>query len=176
MFSFMLMNLEQEILKEHSKQNIVRLAQWIGNDKERFKLLMDLFLKGEYRATQLSAWLVSHVADQHPALLEPYLDKMLKRMMETGVHVAVKRNVLRILQFIEVPRRLYGKVAKLCFDFLKSNEPIAVRVFSMTVLANIAQHEPDLKKELRLIIEQRMEWEGAAFQSRAKKILKELSI
>lgn len=168
-------NLEQEILKEHSKQNVLRLTTWIGSDKKRFKELMELFLKGEYRVTQLSAWLVSHVADRHPELLEPYLDKMLKRMMEPEVHVAVKRNVLRILEFIEVPRRLHGRVATLCFDFLESNEPIAVRVFSMTVLANIAQHEPDLKKELRLIIEQRMPWEGPAFQSRAKRVLKQLS-
>ena len=171
----MQLNIEQEILKEHSKQNIVRLANWVGADKKRFKELMELFLKGEYRVTQLSAWLVSHVADRHPELLDPYLDKMLKRMMEPGVHVAVKRNVLRILQFIEVPPRLYGKVANLCFDFLESNEPIAVRVFSMTVLANIALREPDLKKELRLIIEQRMPWEGGAFQSRAKRVIKQLS-
>lgn len=169
------MNLEAEILKEHSKRNIVRLALWVGNDRKRFDELMQVFLKGEYRVTQLSAWLVSHVADRHPSLLQPYLEKMLTRMMEPGVHVAVKRNVLRILQFVEMPKRLYGKVAVLCFDFLESNEPIAVRVFSMTVLANIAKHEPDLKKELRLIIEQRMEWECAAFQSRARKVLRQLS-
>jgi hypothetical protein len=169
------MNLEQEILKEHSKQNIVRLAQWIGSDKKRFMLLMDVFLEGEYRVTQLSAWLVSHVADKHPELLAPYIDKMLKRMMESNVHVAVKRNVLRILQFVELPKRLYGKVAAHCFDFLESNEPIAVRVFSMTVLANIAKHEPDLKNELRLIIEKRMPWEGAGFKARGKKVLKQLN-
>jgi hypothetical protein len=173
------MNLQAEILKEHSskrspsdKRNTVRLAQWVGTDKSRFKELMELFLKGEYRVTQRSAWIVRHCAQQHPHLLAPYLEPMLKRMMEPGVHVAVKRNVIGILQDIEIPRRLYGKVASLCFGFLESNEPIAVRVFSMTVLANIAQHEPDLKKELRLIIEQRMPWEGPAFRARGKKVLK----
>ncbi len=169
------MNLEAEILKEHSKRNTVRLAAWVGADKKRFKELMDLFLKGEYRVTQRSAWIVRHCAEKHPKLVEPYLDTMLERMMEQGVHVAVKRNVIGILQDIEIPKKLYGKVASLCFDFFESNEPIAVRVFSMTVLATIAKHEPDLKKELRLIIEQRMPWEGAAFQSRAKRTLKELS-
>ena len=167
-------NLEQEILKEHSKQNVVRLANWVGADKKRFKELMELFLKGEYRVTQRSAWIVRHCTEQHPKLIEPYLTDMLKRMMEPGVHDAVKRNVVGILQDIDIPRKLWGKIAVMCFDFLESNEPIAVRVFSMTVLANIAQHEPDLKKELRLIIEQRMPWEGGAFQSRAKRTLKQL--
>ena len=135
---------------------------------------MELFLKGEYRVTQRSAWIVRYCAEKHPKLIEPFLQPMLKRMMEPEVHVAVKRNVIGILQDIEIPKKLWGKVAKLCFDFLESSEPIAVRVFSMTVLANIAQHEPDLKKELWLIIEQRIPWEGPAFQSRAKKVLKQL--
>lgn len=168
------MNLESEILKEHSKHNTVRLAVWVGSSKKRFKRLMELFLKGEYRVTQRSAWIVRHCAEQHPQLIEPYLTDMLKRMMEPDVHVAVKRNVIGILQDIDIPKKLWGKIAVTCFDFLESNEPIAVRVFSMTVLANIAQHEPDLKKELRLIIEQRMLWEGPAFQARAKRTLKQL--
>jgi hypothetical protein len=169
------MNLASEILKEHSKHNTIRLAHWVGSDKSRFKELMELFLKGEYRVTQRAAWIVRHCAEQHPHLIAPYLEPMLKRMMEPGVHVAVERNVIGILQDIEIPKTLWGRIAQICFDFLESNEPIAVRVFSMSVLANIAQHEHDLKKELRLIIEQRMEWEGAAFQSRAKRVLKQLA-
>lgn len=168
------MNLESEILKEHSKRNTLRLTAWVGSSKKRFKQLMELFLNGEYRVTQRSAWIVRHCAEQHPKLIEPYINKMLDRMLEPGVHVAVKRNVIGILQDIDIPKKLWGKVAMLCFDFLESNEPIAVRVFSMTVLANIAQHEPDLKKELRLIIEQRMPWEGQAFQARAKRTLMQL--
>jgi hypothetical protein len=169
------MDLEAEILKEHSKHNTVRLAKWVGADKKRFKQLMELFLNGEYRVTQRSAWIVRHCAERHPQLIEPFLEPMLKRMMEPDVHDAVKRNVIGILQEIEIPKKLWGRVAQACFDFLESNAPIAVRVFSMTVLANIAKHEPDLKHELRLIIEQRMPWEGAAFQSRGKKVLKQLS-
>lgn len=168
------MNLEAEILKEHSKHNAVRLATWVGGNAKRFSKLMRLFLKGKYRVTQRAVWIVSHVAESHPELLEPYFNSMLKRMMEPNVHVAVKRNVIRILQFITVPQRLSGKVASLCFDFLESNEPVAVRVFSMTVLANIARDEPDLKRELRLIIEQRLPWEGAAFRARARHVLKQL--
>ncbi len=54
------MNLESEILEEHSKRNTIRLAKWIGSDKKRFKELMKIFLKGEYRVTQRSAWILMH--------------------------------------------------------------------------------------------------------------------
>ena len=170
------MNLEQEILKEHSKRNTVRLATWVGGDKQRFKELMELFLKGEYRVTQRSAWIVQHCAAKHPELISPYLNKMIDRMVEQGVHVAVKRNGLRILQDIDVPKRLMGKVATICFDlFASQQEPIAVRCFSMTVIANIARQEPDLRNELRLMIEQQMPWGSGGLRARGKHILKKLS-
>jgi hypothetical protein len=169
-------NLEAEILKEHSKRNTLRLARWIGSDSARFALLMDLFLKGEYRVTQRSAWIVAQCADNHPQLILPYLHKMIERMLEPGVHVAVKRNVVRILQRIEIPKKLVGKVATVCFDLLASQkEPIAVRCFSMTVLANIAKQEPDLTNEIRLLIEQQMPWGSAGFRARGRKILTQLS-
>lgn len=169
------MNLEEQILKEHSKHNTVRIARWIGNDKKRFRQLMDLFMKGEYRVTQRSAWIVSHCADEHPALILPYLNKMIARMMEPDVHIAVRRNVVRLLQNIEIPPSLAGKVATICFELLASQkEPVAVKCFSMTVLANIAKQEPDLKNEIRLMIEQQMPWGTGGFQSRGKRILREL--
>jgi hypothetical protein len=167
------MDLESEILKEHSKRQAVRIASWISKDKKRFRQLMTLFLKGEYRITQRSAWIVSLCSDKHPELIRPYLKQMIRRMQEPGVHDAVKRNVIRILQFIEIPDALLGEVTTVCFDYLVSpNEPIAVRVFSMTVLGNIAQKEPDLKHELQLIIEQQLTYGSLGFCSRAKKVMK----
>jgi hypothetical protein len=168
-------NLEAEILKEHSKRQTVRLARWIGSDKQRFRQLMSMFLNGEYRVTQRSAWILSTCAENHPTLIRPYLGKLIKKMQEPGVHDAVKRNVVRILQFVEIPERLLGEVATVCFNYLTSpSEPIAVRVFSMTVLANIAQKEPGLKNELRLVIEQQLLHGGMAFCSRARKVIKTL--
>jgi hypothetical protein len=170
------MHLESQILKEHSKRNTVRIARWIGADKKRFRQLMNLFLNGEYRVAQRSAWIVSHCADKHPALLSPFLDMMIDRMLEPGVHGAVKRNVVRLLQNREIPKELTGKVATVCFDLLASQqEPIAVRCFSMTVLANISRYEPDIRNELRLTIEHNMPWSTAGFHARGKKILKQLN-
>jgi len=169
------MNLESEILREHSKHQCVRITKWIGTDKRRFKKLMDFFLTGKYRITQRAAWIIQHCADEHPELVIPYIERMVDRMIEANVHEAVKRNVVRILQDVEIPRRLAGKVATVCFDWLASaKEPIAVKVFSMSVLANIAKQEPDLKNEIRILIEQQMPVGSAGFKSRGKKVLRQL--
>lgn len=169
------MNLESEILRECSKRQCVRIAKWVGTDKRRFRELMDLFLKGDYRTTQRAAWIVNHCADEHIELVIPYINRMMDRMLEANVHVAVKRNVVRVLQDIDIPRQLAGKVATLCFEMLASaKEPVAVKVFSMTVLANIAQQEPELKNEIRILVEQQMPTGSAGFKSRGMKILRQL--
>ncbi|MGA9405830.1 MAG: hypothetical protein WBW71_01730 [Bacteroidota bacterium] len=169
------MNLEAEILREHSKRQSLRIAKWVGRDKRRFRELMALFLKGEYRVTQRAAWIVKHCADEHAELVVPYFNRMIDRMLEPGVHVAVKRNVIRILQDVEIPRRLAGKIATVCVElFGAAKEPIAVKVFSMTVLANIARQEPELKNEIRILIEQQMPTGSAGFRSRGMKIVQQL--
>ncbi len=166
------MNLEAEILREHSKRQATRIAEWVGSDRKRFKQLMGLFLKGEYRVTQRSAWIVNICAEKHPVLIRPYIGKMIRRMQQPDVHDAVRRNVIRILQFVEIPRALLGTVATVCFNYLASPEqPIAVKVFSMTVLGNIARKEPDLKRELLLVIDQQLQYAGAGFRSRAKRVM-----
>jgi hypothetical protein len=91
------------------------------------------------------------------------------------VHDAVKRNVVRLLQFIEIPKQLQGLTADICFRFFHNKrEPIAVRVFSMTVLSNLAKKLPELKNELIPLIEDQLPYGSAGFISRGRKVLREL--
>ena len=102
--------------------------------------------------------------------------EMIRRAEEPGVHVAVRRNVVRLLQFVEIPRQLQGEVVNLCFTFLTAiDSPVAVKVFSMSVLANIAKKEPDLRNEIRPLIEQMLPYGSPGIRSRATKVLKQLS-
>jgi hypothetical protein len=49
---------------------------------------------------------------------------------------------------------------------------VAIKAFALTVLQNLSAVYPDIKPELKLIIEERWPHETAAFHSRARKILK----
>ncbi|WP_343703042.1 hypothetical protein [Chitinophaga sp.] len=170
------MHLREEILKENSRAQTLRIAHWVGKDPERTAALAHLFLHDEYRVVQRAAWILSYVASSHPSLLQPHLPQMVARMGDPGIPVAVKRNVVRILQFMTVPEALQGPVMDYCFRFLEDPaETIAVRAFSMTVLANLAQQYPDIRHEIILLIEEQLR-EGASpgFRSRAKKTLAQL--
>jgi len=46
----------------------------------------------------------------------------------------------------------------------------------MTVLANITKKEPELLKELRVLVHQMLPYGAPAFRARAKKIFKDLDL
>lgn len=158
----------------HSKVQAVKIAMYVGEDKDRFKELMGLFLGDEYRITQRAAWPLGICAEEHPKLIIPYLNKLADNLKK-DVPDAVKRNTVRIFQNVEIPEKLMGKITDICFDYLATpSEAIAVRAYAMTVLFNITKKQPELKKELKILLEDQLPYGSAGFLSRAKKVLKAL--
>ena len=96
-------------------------------------------------------------------------------LSKPGIHDAVKRNITRFLQFITIPKKFQGAVVDICLEYLANpKEAIAVRVFSMTVLTNMATENPELKNEIVPLIEDQLPFASAGFRSRAKRTLKQL--
>ena len=170
------MDLESEILSVRSKVDAVRVADWVGADRRRFNQLMKQFLEGEYRVAQQSAWILGVCYDRHPWLITPWLGAIVKRIQEPGVHDGVIRNAIRILQCVEIPKELLGTVVALCFEYLNSYDtPIAVKAFSMTVLANAVDREPALQNELNASLTLLLQSPSAAVRARARMMLERLA-
>lgn len=166
------MDIRQALMTEHSKQQTMAIVEYIGEDPKRFAELMKVFFAGDYRLTQRAAWPMNYCAELHPKLILPYLPKLLDCLEREDMHDAVRRNVVRLLQYIEIPKRLTGKVYSHCIDLLDdADQPAAVRAFAMTVATRIAKSEPDLINELRLIVSKHLPHATAAFRARAKQVL-----
>jgi hypothetical protein len=169
------MKLRDTILAEHSKAQTNKIVKWIGKSQERFDQLFRLFLNDEYRVTQRAAWPLSYAVKNHPELIRKHLGKLIKNLEKKGLHDSVKRNSVRILRDLAIPERYHGQVMNTCFRFIESlDEAVAIKAFSLIILEKLLPQYPDIKNELKLIIEERWEHESAAFKSRAKKILKKL--
>ena len=167
------MNLREQILKEHSKSNCDKIVRWVGKNQQRFDELFYLFLNDEYRVVQRAAWPLSYAVIAHPQLIQKHFGKLLKNLEKPGVHAAVKRNTVRLLQDTEIPKRFQGRVMDLCFKYISEpKEPVAIKAFSITVLDNLSVIYPEIIPEIKLLVEQRYPHETAAFKSRARKFLK----
>jgi hypothetical protein len=170
------MNLVETLAKEHSKAQCNLVVRYVGKDAGRFRRLVEVFLGGPYRITQRAAWPLSYCVQFHPELIRPHLKAILQNLKRPGASDSVKRNTIRLLQFIEIPKRLHGLTATVCFQlFQNQKEAIAIRVFSMTVLAQIARDQPALKNELKIMIEDQLPYAAPAFVARSRKILKQLT-
>ena len=166
------MNIRDALLAEHSKSQTMKIVRYIDGDTVKFRELMNLFLGDTYRLSQRAAWAVNYCAGHNHDLVKPYFNKLIEQLERDDVHVAVRRNVVRMLQFIEIPKRLEGRVFDACYNLLDdANQPVAVRVFAMTVAANIAKNEPELLHELRLVATKYPSLMTAGFRSRARRVL-----
>ena len=77
------MNLQEEILKEHSKAQCLKIVQWVGNSQQHFDELFHLFLTGDYRVTQRAAWPLSYCVEANPSFIKKNFSKLIKQFTTT---------------------------------------------------------------------------------------------
>jgi hypothetical protein len=167
------MDLKKQILKEHSKEQCNKIVNWVGSDKKKFNELFHLFLFGEYRVTQRAAWPLSYCVIAHPDFMEHNYEELLGNLKKPNLHNSIKRNTVRLLQSADIPKKHEGAVMEICFKYLESSdEAVAIKAFSLTVLGRLAKKYPDIVPEIKLIIEEQLPHQSAAFKSRARNFMK----
>lgn len=168
-------NIRTSLINEYSKANTMRLVAYIDCNQTRFDELIDVVLDEDKDLEKRAAWVLGHSGTHCPDLAYKHFRVLIDKLKTPDVGDSAKRNTLRVWQFLEIPEEYIGEVTDMCFDFLMSTkEPIAIKVFSMSILSNIVQKIPELKNELRLVIEDQMPYGSAGFKSRGNKILKGL--
>lgn len=169
------MNLRETILAEHSRHQADKIISWVGNNQQRFDQLFELVLTDETIISQRGAWPLSDLVIRKPGLIKKHLPALLKKLEQKDLHNAITRNGVRVLAVLNTPPKLHGRVMNLCFDYVVDPmEKPAIKANALTVLQNLAKQYPEIRNELRLIIQSQWEHESAAFRSRAAKILKGL--
>ncbi len=167
------MDLKSALLKEHSKAQCTKIVNWVGTDQSRFDDLFSFFLEDEYRVAQRASWPVSYCVTANPMLIKKHWKKLISNLKNPNLHDAVKRNSIRLMQNMEIPAEYQGEIMNICFRFLESpSEALAIKVFSMSVLGNLAGLYPEIKPELKLIIKEQLPDQSAGFKARAKNVLK----
>lgn len=169
------MNVRETIIEEHSKAQCTRIVNYIGNNQQRFDKLVHIFLNDEYQVVQRAAWPMSYSVIAHPSLIKKHLKKIVHNLKKPGIHDAVKRNTVKILQEIVIPKPLQGDVMDICFSHVADPlEPVAVKAISLSILAKLARDYPEIIPEIKLVIYDQLPHQTPAFSSRAKKVLKEI--
>jgi hypothetical protein len=170
------MKIKEALLKEHSKTQMQKIVAYVGDDKKRFAELITLMLTAEYRTGQRAAWPMLYCIENNKDLIKPWFSKMIKKLGEKNIHDAIKRNTLRVLEDVDIPEKYCGTLYDISYAFLHNlKEPIAIRVFALSVLANISKKYPELKTEVIHNAESLLHCGIPALESRSKKVLNQLN-
>lgn len=169
------MNIKKELLTGKSKHKILEVANYIKQNNTKLKELINLLKSEDEFLRYRVAWCLSACYDNKTKGLSLYCDHYFN-LLQKETYSSVKRNILRILQWIEIPENLHGELINLCFIYLHDiNEPTAVKAFSIAILEKMCGFYPDLISETLLVCEPYKSNSSPGIKSRANRIFKILS-
>jgi hypothetical protein len=123
-----------------------------------FGLIMETALEGNDRINWRASWAADKINDFNPGIAADWIGKMVDTL-PTLRHHGKKRQFLKMISLYPISHQQMSFLFEYCLERLSSSEEdVSVRVYSMQILYNISQIEPDLKNELLQIIEQEMEY------------------
>ncbi|MDX2172826.1 MAG: hypothetical protein SFY56_06885 [Bacteroidota bacterium] len=170
------MNIKATLEQSQSKANVLKIIEYIGDDVTRFKELITLFLGTDSLLIQRAAWPLSYVVIQNPKLIKPYFGKFVKILNKEGNHAAVNRNLLKIMEEVEIPQKYQSQLFDTCIKIITNPaNAIACIAFAITVATKICKPYKELSNEFIIVLKHLQSYEQApAISVRIKKAYKTL--
>ena len=133
--------------------------------------LFDSMLGEEVLPARHAAEIIRLVSDKNKNVGLPHINRCLSKL-EDDCQDGVRRCIYRMLQHTDIPEEHQSRALDLSFrDLRDQSQPIAIRVFSMSTIANIAQAYPEIANELIAEITPNLSEQSAGFRNRAMKII-----
>jgi hypothetical protein len=143
-------------------------------DNDLLNDLVSILIGNNTLLSGRASWPAEIISSLYPHLFKPYC-RLLIESLNNKMHDATKRQILKIINRLKIPKTLQGKLISICYEWmLSSNEPYAVRVNAMSLLYTLSISYPELSDELVLTIELLIGTIAPSFDSRAKKILNQI--
>lgn len=119
-------------------------------------------------------WVLGEVCERAPELIAPVLPRFFAIRQDLKFP-GYDRSLAKWFWLCGIPEEIEGEVVEQLFEWMLDPQiKVAVKVFSMSALADIAKKYPELGAELRLIIEEQIEDGSAGYKSRGRKVLAKL--
>ncbi len=150
------MELEQLLRLEASRRNIDQIINMVIEHKELFDQLWSIYLQNKNPESRRAAWAIDLLNEMGLFINSNHVREIVAFLPKLK-HLGMKRHSLRILECKEISIDDIGTVADICFKWLEAPESsVAVKMYSMKILAKISEKEPLISRELIDIIELQM--------------------
>lgn len=166
----------EDLLFDSSRKTADRAVKIVGNDPERFKIVLDFALQDKPQFAMRASRVVNLVANQYPELLEPYIFELAKNLHKFK-SIGLKRGIAKAFseQNFKYDEDSAGWLVNICFEWLNDpGEAIALKIYSMEILYRISNSYPEIKPELISSIENEIPKNFPSIRGRGKRLLKRL--
>lgn len=169
------MDIRTQLLSELSRANVDFTIHCLGNDKDHFRELINIILNEKDPLPMRASWVAEGITATYPDLINPYVKDLITKLRKFS-HPGTMRNILKIFSRMELNKKFHGEIADICFDWIADDsKPVAIKVHSMQILANLSRMYPELQNELLELIDEQIPRSSAGFKSCARKIKIQIS-
>ena len=162
----------------------LKYAQIVLENPHLFKSLLEIAFDETNEASVRISWVLDFVIREKLELIYPHLDYFTDHI-STVKHNSIVRPMAKICEILaltynsknssEIKKHLkkthIDKMITTGFDWLISDQKVAVKAYTMDTLYVFGKEKPWVYKELKLILEQEISNGSPAYKARGKKIL-----
>lgn len=158
-----------------SKLSIEELVQDICGQPEYLKDIYRLISDEKQTVSWRAIWVCEKVSEIHPGWFIPMLDDITRRLFVCN-HDGSKRLLLSILYNVPVSAPISVDLLNYCLDHMLSpQESIGVQALAIRMSYVLCKQEPELLKELQLILENtNVEFYSAGVKTTIRNTLKKI--
>ena len=163
------------LAKKASRVNSFQVVSLVANNAEKYRELIEIIKENNCPYSEKAAWAMNHCHDDGTGFFDEYYPELTQILADKSYSDSVKRNIVRVFQFKQIPEEFQASVINSCFDLVTNKDTaIAVKAFSLGVLENMVKLYPELKNELTACIEDMLPTASSGIKNRGKHILKRL--
>lgn len=158
------------------KLSIDKLVQEICLYPEYLKDIYQLISDDKIVVSWRAIWACEKVSEKHPGWFVPLLDDIIQRLLACQ-HDGSKRLLLSILYNVPASDPVSVDLLNYCLDhMLAPQESIGVQALSIRMAYQLCKSEPELLKELQLILENAdTEYYSTGVKTTIRNILKKIN-
>ena len=138
--------------------------------------LLDLAFSSDMRLSNRAMWIVCHCNDISPEKVKPFYARLIEFLKKDNIHTGAIRSIIRIFSMQDAPEKYQSFLLDKSYSYIANYKmPIAVRVFSISVIYKLSLKYPELLNELKsTLMSLDISNESPGMRSRIKHTLKDI--
>lgn len=168
-------SLYEIIMADHSRVHADLISDLVVRKPSLLKELLDITFLNEEPVSRRASWPIRIISERKPELYNPYIGEIVEAVTSIK-SVPIQRSLLALLIYVEVPDEYHGELLQLTSEILiDKGSPVAHIIYSADIFYKLSINEPDLLKELVIMLQEQMPYGTPGVKSKCRKITKLVS-